>query len=121
MPTHRNPEVWLAAATRKRLSPQPKSKSTSSYLSLDPISQMNKLPNPCNKPEARRLGAKHVSDEQHEEILMKLHVMQLWIMMKCQKMNPTATVIHTAAALMTVGHLMKFMGTTDWYHPLARK
>ena len=23
----------------------------------------------CNKAEARRLGAKHVSDEQHEEIL----------------------------------------------------
>jgi hypothetical protein len=40
-----------------------------SDLSLDPISQMNKLPNTCNKPEARRLGAKHVSDEQHEEIL----------------------------------------------------
>jgi hypothetical protein len=30
---------------------------------------MNKLPNTCNKSEARRLGAKHVSDEQHEEML----------------------------------------------------
>lgn len=38
-------------------------------LSLDPISNVNRLPNTCNKAEARRLGAKHVSDEQHEEIL----------------------------------------------------
>jgi hypothetical protein len=30
------------------------------------------LPNICNKPEAQRLGAKHVSDDQHEEILDKI-------------------------------------------------
>jgi hypothetical protein len=37
--------------------------------SLHWISIVNKLPNTCNKPEAKRLGAKHVSDDQHEEIL----------------------------------------------------
>jgi hypothetical protein len=34
-----------------------------------PISTVNNLPNTCNKPEARRLGAKHVSDKEHEETL----------------------------------------------------
>jgi hypothetical protein len=38
-------------------------------LFMEPISIVNNLPNTCNKPEARRLGAKHVSDDQHEEIL----------------------------------------------------
>jgi hypothetical protein len=38
-------------------------------LFMEPISTVNNLPNTCNKPETRRLGAKHVSDDQHEEIL----------------------------------------------------
>jgi hypothetical protein len=38
-------------------------------LSLVPILHVNKLPNTCNKAEARRLGAKHVSVKQHEDIL----------------------------------------------------
>ena len=36
---------------------------------MDLISIVNNLPNTCNKPEARWLGAKHVSDDQHKEIL----------------------------------------------------
>jgi hypothetical protein len=38
-------------------------------LFMEPISIVNNLPNTCNKPEAKRLGAKHLSDDQHEEIL----------------------------------------------------
>jgi hypothetical protein len=39
-------------------------------LFMELISIVNNLPNICNKPaEARRSGAKHVSDDQHEEIL----------------------------------------------------
>jgi hypothetical protein len=69
---------------------------------MEPISIVNNLPNTCNKPEARQLGAKHVSDDQHKKFLMKLHVVQLWNMRKCLKMNATATVTPTAAAhLMT--------------------
>jgi hypothetical protein len=41
-------------------------------LFLDPISNVNKLPNTCNKTEARRLGAKHVSDDEHKEIYDKI-------------------------------------------------
>ena len=38
-------------------------------LSLDKISNVNKLPHNCNKPEVRRLGAKHVRDDKHEKNL----------------------------------------------------
>jgi hypothetical protein len=61
---------------------------------------VNNLPNTYNKPEAKRLGTKHVSDDQHL-FLTKLHVVQRWIMTKCLTMNPTAAVIPRPAALMT--------------------
>jgi hypothetical protein len=38
-------------------------------LFLHPISSEKKLPNNCNKVEAKKLGAKHVSNESHKEIL----------------------------------------------------
>jgi hypothetical protein len=69
-------------------------------LFMEPISIVNKLPNTCNKPEAKRLGAKHVSDDQHEEILDEI-ARRAALETKCLTMNPKAAVIPRAAALMT--------------------
>jgi hypothetical protein len=41
-------------------------------LFMEPISTVNNLPNTCNKPEARRLGAKRVSDKEHDKILEEI-------------------------------------------------
>jgi hypothetical protein len=39
---------------------------------MEPISNVNNPPNTCNKPEARRLGAKCVSEKEHEEIMEEI-------------------------------------------------
>jgi hypothetical protein len=41
-------------------------------LFMEPISNVNNPPNTCNKPEARRLGAKRVSEKEHEEIMEEI-------------------------------------------------
>jgi DNA-directed RNA polymerase specialized sigma subunit len=39
---------------------------------MEPISKENNLPNTCNKPEASMLGAKRVSEKEHEEIMEEI-------------------------------------------------
>lgn len=41
-------------------------------LFMEPISNENNLPNTCNKPEARRMGEKRVSEKEHEEIMEEI-------------------------------------------------
>jgi hypothetical protein len=71
-------------------------------LFLDPISNVHKLPNTCNKTEARRLGAKHVSDDEHKEIYDKIARRAALDHNEMAETNLTATVTPPAAALMTV-------------------
>jgi hypothetical protein len=42
-------------------------------LALMPISKQNKLPNTCNKREATKLGAKRISNEDHEIFLDEIN------------------------------------------------
>jgi hypothetical protein len=71
-------------------------------LFLDPISNVSKLPNTCNKTEARRLGAKHVSDDEQKEIYDKIARRAALDHDEMAETNLTATVTPPAAALMTV-------------------
>jgi hypothetical protein len=73
-------------------------------LNLHPIS----LPNTCNKAEAKRLGAKHVSKVMSvTKFLMKSPVVPRWITLKRTKTDSTATAIPAAASWMTAPLTLK--------------
>jgi hypothetical protein len=45
----------------------------SSKVELESISEMNKLPHTCDRRTATRLGAKRISNEDHDEMLEEIH------------------------------------------------